>query len=154
MEIKSVSLLRYKGVDSSEIDQDNKNLVDKEYADKSYYPFKSPETLTAPVNGQFVVSPSVLKSSWVIKGFGHNGGNLVFGGLNNAESEVFTFEVMVIRGNGDDGIINLPETITWLGDSVPDISAVNHIYFLVFRAIYVNNDWTIVGNSQGSVSIA
>ncbi len=61
---------------------------------------------------------------------------------------------MVIRGNGDDGTISLPETITWLGNSAPDISAVNYIYFLVFRAICVNNNWIIVGNSQGSVSIA
>lgn len=154
MSIESVSILRYSGISSFDINQNNKNLVDKEYTDKSYYPFKSPEILTAPVNGQFVVSPSVLKSSWVIKNFGHNGGDLVFDGLNNAESEVFTFEVMVIRGNGDDGTINLPETITWLGNSAPDISAVNYIYFLVFRAIYVNNNWIIVGNSQGSVSIA
>ncbi len=83
MSIESVSILRYSGTSSSDINQDNKNLVDKEYTDKSYYSFKSPETLTEPVNGRFVVSPSVLKSSWVIREFGHNGGNLIFNSLNN-----------------------------------------------------------------------
>ena len=94
--MKTVSLLQYLGINIDEVGNNTQNLLNKAYADKCYYPFQSPTILYTPTNGYFNIAPSIEHSFWVIRNFGNVNGEIVIQAPNNEESNVFTFELMII----------------------------------------------------------
>ena len=154
--IKSTSLLRYKGVQLSEINEDNQNLVNKQYVDKCFYPFGSARTVLATQTASadpetvFVIVPSITDSYWSIIG-PNTSGQIVIQPENIAYEEyaMFTFELMIVKNTNH--TISFKTAVDWIGNT-PTIED-NKIYFFAFRAIYISGSWRIIGNMQGELNI-
>lgn len=150
MNIDTATILQYDNITDETINGYTNALVTKSYVDRCFYPFSAPKNGVISGNA-YIVTPSILDSYWVIKDFGVYNGTVAID-FSNADSDVVTFELMIIKTDNDTGTISFDSNIKWLGGEIPQITA-NQIYFLVFRAIRLNNSWVVVGNNQGNVSI-